>query len=209
MDVFVVLSFLGVAILLTLSPGPDILFVIAQSISQNKQAGIITALGLCSGLLVHITAASLGISAIVYQSAIAFTIVKYSGAAYLLYLAWQSFRDKEATFLTGDQKPLQFGLLYKKGIFMNLLNPKVSLFFLALLPQFVNKTGGHVPMQMLFLGLIFMIQALAIFVLVSVLSEKIRRLLLSQPFIARKINVIKGTLLGIIGLQIAFSKSSS
>jgi threonine/homoserine/homoserine lactone efflux protein len=86
MDFTLIMSFLGVAILLTLMPGPDILFVIAQSISQDKKAGIATALGLCSGLIVHITAATLGISAIIYQSALAFTVVKYTGAAYLLYL---------------------------------------------------------------------------------------------------------------------------
>jgi threonine/homoserine/homoserine lactone efflux protein len=82
MDFTLVISFLGVAILLTLMPGPDILFVIAQSISQDRKAGIATALGLCSGLIVHITAATLGVSAVIYQSALAFTIVKYAGVAY-------------------------------------------------------------------------------------------------------------------------------
>lgn len=202
----VVLSFLGVAILLTLMPGPDILFVIAQSISQNKKAGIITALGLCSGLIVHITAASLGISAIVYQSAVAFAIVKYAGAAYLLYLAWQSFREREADFTISNQTSLNYESLYKKGILMNLLNPKVSLFFLAFLPQFVDKTSGHVSMQMLILGIIFMFQALIIFTAVSVFSEKAGHLLFSNPLVAKKINIIKGSLLGIIGLQIAFSE---
>lgn len=206
MDFTLTMSFLGVAILLTLMPGPDILFVIAQSISQNKKAGIATALGLCSGLIVHITAATLGISALVYQSALAFAVVKYAGAAYLLYLAWQSWKEKEVGFVIGDQKPLEYKALYKKGILMNLLNPKVSLFFLALLPQFVNKSLGHVSLQMFVLGIIFLVQALLIFVIVSVFSEKLRHILLANHFIAKRINVMKGLLLGWIGIQIAFSE---
>ncbi|MGM0920261.1 MAG: LysE family translocator [Bacillota bacterium] len=206
MEVIAVLSFLGTAIFLTLMPGPDILFVIAQSISQNKKAGIITALGLCSGLVIHISAATLGISAVIYQSALAFAIVKYAGAAYLLFLAWQSFRERESDFAIGKQNSLNYKSLYKKGILMNILNPKVSLFFLALLPQFVDKTMGHVSIQMLILGIIFMVQALIIFITVSVFSDKIRYLLLRKTFIAKRMNIIKGSLLGFIGLQIAFSE---
>ncbi|BDG30946.1 LysE family translocator [Parageobacillus thermoglucosidasius] len=206
MDLTLTISFLGVAILLTLMPGPDILFVIAQSISQDKKAGIATALGLCSGLIVHITAAALGVSAIIYQSALAFAIVKYAGAAYLLYLAWQSFKEKEASFSIRHTKPLTYRSLYKKGILMNLLNPKVSLFFLALLPQFVNKQLGHITLQMVILGVLFLVQALIIFAVVSVFSEKLRHVLLANPFIAKRMNMIKGSLLALIGIQIAFSE---
>ncbi|WP_456275238.1 LysE family translocator [Bacillus sp. AK128] len=206
MDVMMILSFLGVAIMLTLMPGPDILFVIAQSISQNKRAGIATALGLCTGLLVHITAATLGISAMIYQSAIAFTLVKYAGAAYLLYLAWQAIKDKESNLLIGNQKTLNYFNLYKKGILMNILNPKVSLFFLSLLPQFINKTIGPVPYQMLFLGVLFMVQAFLIFTFVSLFSDKVRDILLGKPWISNRMNVIKGVILCFIGLQIAFSQ---
>jgi threonine/homoserine/homoserine lactone efflux protein len=206
MDFTLTMSFLGVAILLTLMPGPDILFVIAQSISQDKKAGIATALGLCSGLIVHITAATLGISTIIYQSALAFTVVKYTGAAYLLYLAWQSFKEKETGFAINHHKPLKYPSLYKKGILMNLLNPKVSLFFLALLPQFVDKSMGHITLQMLILGMIFLVQALVIFVAVSVFSEKLRHVLLTNSFIAKRMNIVKGLLLGLIGIQIAFSE---
>lgn len=206
MDPLVLLSFLGAAILLTLMPGPDILFVIAQSLSQNKKAGIFTALGLCTGLIAHITAATLGISAIVYQSAVAFTIVKYAGALYLFYLAWMSFRDKGQPFSIKHQDSIQYGSLYKRGIFMSMLNPKVSLFFLALLPQFVDSNWGHIPLQMFILGVIFLVQALFIFTVVSIFAEKIGQWLSKNSFIARKMNIIQGTLFGIIGLQIAFSE---
>ncbi|SDI13887.1 LysE family translocator [Alteribacillus bidgolensis] len=206
MDPLVILAFIGTAVVLTLSPGPDILFVIAQSISQNKQAGIATALGLCSGLLVHITAAAAGISAIIYQSSIAFSIVKYAGAAYLLYLAWLAFRDRSKTGLSNGTSPLQYLALYKKGIIMNLLNPKVSLFFLALLPQFTSPAAGSVTVQMLILGLVFLVQALVIFSIVSFTANKASRFVLENPGVSRRMNIIQGGLFTIIGLQILFSE---
>ncbi|WP_158737170.1 LysE family translocator [Alteribacillus sp. YIM 98480] len=206
MDPLVILAFLGTAVALTLTPGPDILFVIAQSISQNKQAGIATALGLCSGLLVHIIAAAAGISAIIYQSSIAFSAVKYAGAIYLLYLAWLAFRDKSKVGLSNGTSPFQYLALYKKGIIMNLLNPKVSLFFLALLPQFTSPEAGSVTIQMLTLGLVFLVQALVIFSIVSIAADKASRFVLENPRVSRRMNVIQGGLFTIIGLQILFSE---
>ncbi|WP_096203211.1 LysE family translocator [Bacillus sp. FJAT-45350] len=206
MDIMLLASFLGVAIALTLLPGPDILFVMAQSIAQNKKAGIATALGLCSGLVVHITAATVGITAILYQSAIAFTLVKYAGAIYLFYLAWKSFTDKENALTMGKNQALQYKALYKKGIIMNLLNPKVSLVFLSLLPQFVNHTAGYVPLQMALLGGLFLIQALFIFSLVSIFSEKVQQFLVKSTTLTKRLNVIQGSIFVLIGIQITFSK---
>jgi threonine/homoserine/homoserine lactone efflux protein len=206
MDLTLTLSFLGAAILLTLAPGPDILFVIAQSISQNSKAGIATACGLCTGLLVHITAAVLGVSAVIYASATAFAVVKYAGAAYLLYLAWQAFRDKSSEIGLTGKPHASYGALYRRGILMNVLNPKVSLFFIALLPQFVDRSAGHVSLQMLGLGGIFLVQALIIFILVSLFANRFGQWLMRSKTIARKINVLQGLLFTAIALQIAFSK---
>lgn len=208
MNITVIISFLITAIVLTLMPGPDILFVIAQSISQHSRAGIMTALGLCTGLTVHISAAALGLSAIIYQSALAFTFVKFAGTAYLLYLAWQSFRSRNETLFLQTQKPLGLLSLYKKGIMMNLLNPKVSLFFLAFLPQFVNEANGNVPLQMIFLGLIFIIQALCIFTIVCILAEKIGDLLKKRTTLSKNLNIVQSILFTLIALQIALSKHS-
>ncbi|GGF92669.1 LysE family translocator [Paenibacillus albidus] len=207
MEIMSILAFLGTAVLLTLMPGPDNLFVLAQSIAQGKKAGIATTFGLCTGLLVHITAATLGISALIYQSALAFTLVKYAGACYLLFLAYKSFKAKDSELTVDRQESQSIDLLslYRKGILMNILNPKVSLFFLALLPPFVNQSAGHVSLQMLLLGVVFLLQALVIFFAISVFSGKVRVILLKNPRVSRKINLIQGTLLGIIGLKVAFS----
>jgi len=206
MDLSSVLSFLGVAILLTLIPGPDNLFVLAQSISNGKKAGILTALGLSTGLIFHITAATLGITAIIYQSAIAFAIIKYAGAAYLLFLAYKSFREKDSQFALNDESTISYKSLYRKAVISNLLNPKVSLFFLAFLPQFINYTNGNVTKQMLIYGILFLIQSLVIFILISIFAGKARDYLKKNPIIAKKINLIQGSLFTLIGLKIAFTQ---
>lgn len=208
MDISTVFAFLSAAVILTLMPGPDILFVTAQSISQHSRAGIMTALGLCTGLIVHISAAALGVSAIVYQSAAAFAIIKTAGAGYLLYLAWQSFRSRHDTYILKKQRPLKLLSLYKKGVIMNILNPKVSLFFLALLPQFVNEANGNIPLQIIILGIVFIIQALFVFTTVSFLAEKIGDLLAKRTALAKSLNTIQAILFALIAMQIAFSKQS-
>ncbi|WP_221568751.1 LysE family translocator [Alkalihalobacillus sp. TS-13] len=206
MDIGSIISFLGTAILLTLIPGPDNLFVLAHSISNGKSSGISTTFGLCTGLLIHITAATLGISAIIYQSALAFAIVKYAGAAYLLYLAYRAFTANDTTLNVEKKGSLSFKSSYKKGVIMNLLNPKVSLFFLAFLPQFINQSYGNITYQMLMYGIIFLIQTLVIFTVISIFSEKVGYLLRKNPIISRKINIIQGSLFTLIGLKIAFSQ---
>ncbi|NEU30641.1 LysE family translocator [bacterium LRH843] len=206
MDLLSVLSFLSAAIILTLMPGPDNLFTLAQSIAKGKKAGIFTTFGLCTGLLVHIAAATIGISAVIYQSAFAFTTVKYAGAAYLLFLAFKSFREKSSGFHLANEDHLDYKSLYKKGVIMNLLNPKVSLFFLAFFPQFINYENGNVSIQMLFYGILFLIQALVIFSLISIFAGKAGDFLYKNASLSKKMNVIQGSLFALIGLKIAFSQ---
>lgn len=208
MDFFSVLSFLGAAIVLTVMPGPDNLFTLAQAIAKGKKAGIFTTLGLCTGLIVHIAATTIGISAVIYQSAFAFTIVKYAGAAYLLFLAFKSFSDKGSNLNLNNEDTLDYKSLYKKGVIMNLLNPKVSLFFLAFFPQFIHYGNGNVSvtLQMLMYGILFLLQTLVIFTLISMFAGKVGYFLRKNESISKKINMIQGSLFTLIGLKIAFSQ---
>ncbi|WP_102348154.1 LysE family translocator [Bacillus sp. Marseille-P3661] len=206
MDFLSIISFLGAAIVLTLMPGPDNLFTLTQSIANGKNAGIFTTLGLCTGLLVHISAATIGISAVIYQSAFAFTVVKYAGAAYLLFLAFKSFKEKESSLNLNNEDSLEYKSLYKKGIIMNLLNPKVSLFFLAFFPQFINYEYGNVSIQMLIYGILFLVQALVIFTLISIFAGKVGYFLRKNASITKKMNIIQGSLFTLIGLKITFSQ---
>ncbi|WP_400163353.1 LysE family translocator [Brevibacillus sp. TJ4] len=206
MDLSLTLSFLAVAVLLTLAPGPDILFVIAQSISNGRKAGILTALGLASGVIVHTLAAALGITAVLYNSAFAFQLIKYAGALYLLYLAYQAIRDG-ATPLTAAAPVRQKGIqLYRTGVLMNILNPKVSLFFLALLPQFVTHGTGNEPLQMMLLGVIFMVQAIVVFSLVALFAGQVGSKLMARPKVGKYVNYGKAVLYAAIGLRLALAE---
>nr|MDH3163673.1 LysE family translocator [Bacillus licheniformis] len=207
MDAISIVSFLGAAVLLTLMPGPDNLFVLAQSISKGKSAGIATASGLCTGLIVHITVIpQQAFLFAIYQSAVAFSIVKYAGATYLLFLAYQSFRQKSAGFNVEAKDSLNRRALYQKGVVMNLLNPKVSLFFLAFLPQFIHPGTFNVTTQMLVYGMLFLIQAFAIFVMISLFAEKVGDRSRRNPQAAKKVHLLEGSLFALIGLKIAVSQ---
>lgn len=197
--------FVAASVALTLLPGPDILFVLSISVSEGKKAGIATASGLCTGLLFHTTAAAMGVSAIVYKSALAFTLIKYSGALYLIYLAFKALKENEI-FLSSDKiKKADVFLLYKRGIIMNLLNPKVSLFFLAFLPQFVVAGEGNVPVQMIFLGLVFLVQALFIFYLVAIFAGIIGSRVMQMSNTGKYVNWVKASIFSVIGIKLALS----
>jgi len=133
-------------------------------------------------------------------------ILKYTGAIYLFYLAWQSLRDRNKMESFGSSPKCKESSLYKQGILMNLLNPKVALFFLALLPQFVNSRTGNVPFQMLLLGIIFIVQAVFIFSLVSIFAGIFGERLKNNPKIYKYINYTKACVLILIGISIAFGE---
>ncbi len=164
------LVFFMASILLALTPGPDNLFVLAQAAQHGKMAGIAVTIGLCTGLLVHTAAVALGVAALFQASALAFALLKYIGAAYLLYLAWQSLRAGAVANGQPQTKGLDFTGLYGRGIIMNITNPKVSLFFLAFLPQFADPTRGPMVPQILLLGLLFILSTILIFGALSVLA---------------------------------------
>lgn len=195
-------AFIGTAILLTLMPGPDILFVITQSITRGRKAGIIFAAGLCTGLIVHVTAVSLGISVILINSPVAFTALKLAGAAYLLYLSIRTFLGRHQNKINITETNQAVGKLYRRGILMNILNPKVILFFLAFFPQFINPAITNPVPQTLLLGLIFMTQAFAIFSTVAILAERLSRRLMQQPRISLIMNIIEASVYALIGVSI-------
>lgn len=197
-------GFLGAAVFLTLMPGPDILFVITQSITRGRKAGIVFAAGLCTGLIVHVTAVCLGISVLLMSSPVAFTALKFAGAGYLLYLGVKSFLGRNQNHFHLDTATAVSGKLYRKGILMNVLNPKVILFFLAFFPQFIDKAAGNPILQMLVLGLFFMVQAFLIFSLVALLAARLARRLMQNPRIAFGVNIAEALIYCIIGISILF-----
>lgn len=156
-------AFFGVSILLCLSPGPDNIFVLLQSAMHGRRAGLLIVAGLCTGLIVHTSAVALGLAAVFAASAAAFTVLKIVGALYLVWLAWQAFRAPVETLPEGQGQAGSTAKMYRRGVFMNITNPKVGIFFLAFLPQFVNPSLGAVSIQVLWLGLTFIVATFVIF----------------------------------------------
>lgn len=176
------IPFLTASILLTFAPGPDIIYVLVRSIAYGAKQGIVTALGLVSGIIVHTTLVAFGVSAIIKQSETLFLIIKIFGAVYLLYLAWQVYKsDPEIAFSAEGVSNKKLGSLYRQGFIMNVLNPKVGIFFLAFFPGFLWSTEMDTVWQFYILGLVFMFQALIIFILVSLLADKISVYIKSHP----------------------------
>lgn len=157
------LLFLAASIALALAPGPDNLFVLTQSALLGKRAGVWVTLGLCSGLLVHTAAVTLGIAAVFQSSELAFNLLKAVGAAYLVYLAWQAWRAPAVAVDANASSALGPGRLYLRGVIMNVTNPKVAIFFLAFLPQFAEPSLGPLGPQIIVLGALFMVVTLIVF----------------------------------------------
>ena len=149
------LLFIGAAMVLLLIPGPAVLYVVGRSVSQGRKAGIVSVCGIHTATLIHILAAALGLSVLVLSSALAFNVVKYAGAAYLVWLGFRKlFGPAETPGINGELTRYSHARLFRDGFLVNLLNPKTALFFLAFLPQFVDVSRGHVAMQITLLGLL-------------------------------------------------------
>ena len=146
----------GAAVLL-ITPGPAVLYIVTRSVDQGRTAGVVSALGISGGTLVHIAAAALGLSAVLASSAVAFSVVKYLGAVYLVYLGVQKFRGRDGLEQPRALAPQPLTRIFGQGVVVQVLNPKNALFFLAFLPQFVNSSRGSVAAQILFLGILFLV----------------------------------------------------
>lgn len=159
----VLAGFFTVTVLLALAPGPDNIFVLTQSAVSGRMAGLAVTLGLCTGLIFHTTAVALGVSAIFQASELAFTLVKALGVGYLLYLAWGAFRAKPLPLKQGNADHLSLLPLYRRGVIMNITNPKIAIFFLSFFPQFIDPAHGPLVPQFLQLGAVFICSTILVF----------------------------------------------
>lgn len=201
MELGVFLSFCLASFLMALSPGPDNIYVITESLAKGSRNGLWIAFGLNSGVVVHTLLAATGLSLIFQQSELAFSIVSYLGAAYLLYLAYQASREDlnfDLDTAQTEQKAPALKL-YRTGVLMNLLNPKVSLFFIAFLPQFLDK--GSLPLfwQACLLGLSFLVIGFATFGSFALLANQLRTYLLNPQFL-KGMKWLKVAVLAILAL---------
>jgi threonine/homoserine/homoserine lactone efflux protein len=175
------LEFLVTSLIVVLIPGTGVVFTISTGLLHGRKAAIFAAIGCTAGIVPHLLATVLGLAALMHASALAFQLLKYAGVAYLLYLAYGTWKDKTAFRVQGTGAPARPGSLVVKAILLNLLNPKLTLFFLAFLPQFVDHDARSPLAQLLLLSAVFMAMTFAIFVVYGVLADTFRRAVIESP----------------------------
>ena len=198
--------FLVASALLTVAPGPDIIYVLTRGVAQGRRAGFAAALGFASGCIFHTVLAAVGIAALIRSSEMAFDAVRYAGAAYLVWIGIQALRHRSSFSVeaAGDAKAL--ATIYRQSVIGNMLNPKVTLFFLAFLPQFVNAQAGHVGWQMALLGAIFMVNTVVIFGAVALFAGWIGAWMRRKPVVGERLNVFAGITFIALGIRVALPK---
>ena len=196
-----IITFIGAAIMLSLIPGPDNIFVLTQSVINGRKAGLYITLGLCTGLIVHTSAVVFGVATLFSANSMAFIVLKSIGVVYLLYLAWQSFYAQPNEINQTVKKQISFLSLYRNGIIMNLTNPKVVMFFLAFFPQFTYPENGEISMQLSVLGGLFIASALLVFSSIAFLSGTLRKYLIRTP----KIQSVGNKLASIVFIALAIN----
>lgn len=196
------LLFIPACLALNVTPGPDIFFVLSQAFSERRYAGLWAALGLGLSYLGHTLLAVIGLSALIMQSATAFTVIKYLGAAYLLYLGWNSLRSTSVMTLPQAQSSGNTVRIFYRGLMVGLLNPKVALFFLAFLPQFIRQESGAVSLQLLTLGLVFTLTATLCNGAYGLLGQRLKRVLAGRARASVMMNRLSGAIMMALGVRL-------
>ena len=187
-------AFFLASTLLAIAPGPDNVFVLTQSALHGKLSGLVVVFGLCTGLFVHTAAVAFGVAIIFQASTLAFTLLKIIGAGYLVYLAWQIFRATPEQIRMQSDQQKSLATLYRRGIIMNVTNPKVSIFFLAFLPQFADPGRGPISLQMVALGGIFITATILVFGAMALIGGALGEWLNRSERAQRVMNWTAGTI---------------
>ena len=195
------------ALVLLLTPGPAVLYIVTRSIDQGWRAGLVSVLGVHVGTLAHIFAAAAGLSALLAVSATAFGVVKYLGAAYLIYIGVRRLRDRESRMIREGGAPTRLRRAFVDGVVVNVLNPKTGLFFLAFLPQFVTEARGHVGEQIVALGVVFVLLGAVTDSLYALTAGSAARWLRGQPRFLAGERWVTGGLYISLGLAAALSST--
>jgi threonine/homoserine/homoserine lactone efflux protein len=175
------LAFILTSLVVVISPGTGVLYTLVTGLSSGSRASVVAAFGCTLGILPHMAAAIMGLAALLYTSALAFEILKYLGVAYLLYMAWQTLRERGALQLEKERRDRSYGRLIVSAIAINLLNPKLSIFFFAFLPQFVKSDAPDRILLMVELSAVFMLMTFVVFVAYGLFAAAIRTHIVSRP----------------------------
>ncbi len=195
--------FLVASALLTIAPGPDIIYVLTRGVAQGRRAGFAAAAGFATGCIFHTLLAALGVAALIRSSDLAFDLVRYAGAGYLVWIGIQALRHRASFALAEAGEARALATIFKQSVIGNALNPKVTLFFLSFLPQFVVPAVGVIGLQMTLLGVIFMAQTVLIFGAVAYFAGGIGAWVRAKPVIGERLNVFAGLTFIALGIRVA------
>ena len=194
------IAFLLTSLVIVAMPGPGAIYTIAAGLQRGRRASLVAALGCTLGIVPHVIAAITGLAAVLYASAVAFQAIKYAGVAYLLFLAWQSWRDKTPLEVHNTDAPPSAGRVISQAVLINLLNPKLTIFFFVFLPQFVHPNEPNALQHMLMLSGVFMILTLLVFAAYGIFAAALRRRVLGRPSLVTLIRrVFAGSYLALAG----------
>jgi threonine/homoserine/homoserine lactone efflux protein len=206
-DISTLTVFMMATLALLIIPGPAVLYIVARSIDQGLKAGIVSILGISVGTLFHVAGAALGVSAVLVSSALVFSMLKYAGAAYLIYLGIRKLLERNGQ--TQPTVPANGNLsrVFYQGVLVNLLNPKTALFFFAFLPQFVDISAGSATIQMLFLGAVFVVTGIISDGIYAFLAGKVSVWLKNNPRLIQAQQYVSGSIYVLLGIATALSGS--
>ncbi len=200
------LNFLVTCLIVVLIPGTGVIYTISTGLTAGKRASLYAALGCTAGIIPHLLASTLGLSALLHTSALAFEVLKFAGAAYLLYLAYATWRDRSAFVMNDAPVVSTARSLMVRGVLLNILNPKLTIFFLAFLPQFVVPGSTSPALQMLVLSSVFMAMTFAVFVLYGLLANVFRRAVIESPRVQNWLRRSFAAAFAGLGLNLAFAQ---
>lgn len=200
------IEFLLTSLVVVLIPGTGVLYTVATGLLVGKRASLFAAIGCTLGIIPALLASGLGLAAVFHTSAVAFQIVKYVGAVYLLYLAWQMWRSSGPLSVSNTSSPMNASSVILKGFLINILNPKLSIFFLAFLPQFIPSVTESVLMSMMALGLVFMLMTFAVFVVYGILSSQVSHFIVTSEKVSTVMQKVFATSFAALGLKLALTE---
>lgn len=200
--------FLITCIILIMTPGPDTLYVLARTLGHGRRAGIISAVGICTGFVIHTAAATIGLSAILMASATAFKIIKYTGASYLIYLGIRSLTGKTIDQSLPQSSSMAYHHFFTQGFITNVLNPKVALFFLAFIPQFVDPARSSVAIQVIIYGILDMGMCLIWLCGIAIITGSTRQWLFRKRLFWKTQRALTGGMLIFLGIHLFLTERS-
>jgi threonine/homoserine/homoserine lactone efflux protein len=205
---FVSPEFLITSLIVVATPGTGVIYTLAAGLARGARASIVAAAGCTLGIVPHMAAAITGLAALLHTSAVAFGVLKYLGVAYLLYLAWTTLREKGALAVEADGAPASVRKMIATAVLINLLNPKLTIFFFAFLPQFVTAGDAQGVLRMVALSLVFMAMTFAIFAIYGVMASAVRRQVVSRPKVLAWMRRVFAASFLALGAKLAFTRSS-